>query len=553
MANTQAAQHPPRLLARVLEAQRRDGPLIAWAIAVGALAGVVGGIFRAGVDHARSAFASLGAFSQQLPLPDWLLPALAGAGVVTLSVWCVRRFAPEAGGSGVQEIEGALDGVRTLRWRRVIPVKFGAGLLALGSGLALGREGPTIQLGGALGQALCERFRLDPEKVHVLVAAGSGAGLAAAFSAPLAGMLFVIEEMRPQFHYNVISVQAVLVACAVADVMVRLILGDAVALPIAIFDAPGNAVLWSFPIFGALIGLLGYAFNTALLGGVDTAARLGERGRLLFAAGMGAAIGVLGVQLPELTGGGDRLIADMLDANLPALALLAILTARFAVTIASYSTGAPGGIFSPMLALGTCFGLCFGHFAHALAPSLVTHPHVFSVAAMGALFAATVRAPVTGIVLAVELTDNYAQLLPLILTCVPATLVAHGLGGTPIYTALLERMLARDSHSDPEPPPSSGGPGAGGGTLAPTRSALTFYTKSDCPLCDHGRAVVEALAQQFPLTVDYVNIESDPALQARFGERVPVLMQGERELGWGRLSEKALSRALETAEPGEDA
>jgi len=553
VANTRAVEKPPAVLARVLEAQRRDGPLVAWAIVVGALAGLVGGIFRVGVEQARGGFASLSALSHHLALPDWSLPALLGAGAVTLSVWCVRRFAPEAAGSGVQEIEGMLDGVRPLRWRRVLPVKFGAGLLALGSGLALGREGPTIQLGGAIGQALCERFRLDPEKIHVLVAAGSGAGLAAAFSAPLAGMLFVIEEMRPQFHYNVISVQAVLIACAVADVMVRLILGDAVALPIAVFEAPGNAALWTFPIFGALIGAVGYAFNTALLHGVDRAADLGEGARLLFAAGVGAAVGVLGVELPALTGGGDGLIGHMLANNLPALTLFAIFAARFAVTIASYSTGAPGGIFSPMLALGSCFGLCFGHFAHSLVPALIPHPQVFAVAAMGALFAATVRAPITGIVLAVELTDNYAQLLPLILTCVPATLVAHGLGGTPIYTALLERMLAREPQAGLEPPPRSSSPGASAAAAPGTEGTLFFYTKSECPLCDHGRAVAERIAQRFSLPIVQVDIESDPALRARFGERVPVLTLNERELGWGRLSERALAHALQSRDPSGEA
>lgn len=550
VTSTRAAENPPALLTRILEAQRRDAPLVAWAVVVGALAGGVGGAFRASVRAAREGLVEVASFADGLPLPSWVLAALLGAAAVTLAVWCVRRFAPEAGGSGVQEIEGVLDGVRTLRWRRVLPVKFGAGVLALGSGLALGREGPTIQLGGALGQAICERFRLDPEKLHVLVAAGSGAGLAAAFSAPLAGMLFVIEEMRPQFHYNVVSVQAVLIACAVSDVVVRLMLGDGVALPIAVFASPENAALWTFPVFGVLIGAVGYLFNTSLLQGVDRTARFGERARLLFAGSMGAALGILSVQIPNLAGGGDAMIGRMMAGNLPALMLLALFAARFAITIASYSTGAPGGIFSPMLALGTCFGLCFGHFAHELLPALIPHPEVFAVAAMGALFSATVRAPVTGIVLAVELTGSYEQLLPLILTCVPATLVAHGLGGTPIYTALLERMLARETHTPQDPPPGSGDPAAGDAATPQLRGTLLFYTKADCPLCDHGRAVAQRIARRFSLEIAQIDIEGDPELQARHAERVPVLTLDERELGWGRLSEGALTRALDSMGSG---
>jgi len=546
VTSTRAAENPPALLTRILEAQRRDAPLVAWAVLVGALAGGVGGAFRACVRAAREGIVQVSSLADGLSVPSWVLAALLGAAAVTLAVWCVRRFAPEAGGSGVQEIEGALDGVRTLRWRRVLPVKFGAGVLALGSGLALGREGPTIQLGGALGQAISERFRLDPEKLHVLVAAGSGAGLAAAFSAPLAGMLFVIEEMRPQFHYNVVSVQAVLIACAVSDVVVRLILGDGVALPIAVFASPENAALWTFPVFGVLIGAVGYLFNTSLLQGVDRTAQFGERARLVFAGSMGAALGILSVQIPNLAGGGDAVIGEMMVGNLPVLTLLAIFAARFVITIASYSTGAPGGIFSPMLALGTCFGLCFGHFAHELLPALIPHPEVFAVAAMGALFSATVRAPVTGIVLAVELTGSYDQLLPLILTCVPATLVAHGLGGTPIYTALLERMLARETHTAQQPPPGSGDPAAGDPPTPEIRGTLFFYTKADCPLCDHGRAVAEKIARRFSLGITQIDIEGDPKLQARHAKRVPVLTLDERELGWGRLSEGAITHVLDS-------
>jgi len=126
--------------------------------------------------------------------------SIVSAGVlVSISLILVRRFAPEAGGSGIQEIEGALDGVRPLRWARVLCVKFGAGLLSLGSGMVMGREGPTVQMAGALGEMLRERFRLSADHGRILVAAGAGAGLTAAFNAPLAGMLFVIEEMRPHF------------------------------------------------------------------------------------------------------------------------------------------------------------------------------------------------------------------------------------------------------------------------------------------------------------------------------------------------------------------
>ena len=291
MANNAENSPNTRMLKRFLEAQGRDAPLMFWALIVGAAAGLVGAVFRAsveGVGGLRAHFDSGGlGFG---PLSPWQA-AIPSALAVMGAVWLVRRFAPEAGGSGVQEVEGALDGLRPMRWHRVLPVKFVAGILSIGSGLLMGREGPTIQMGAALGQMFAATFRLRPEHVHVLLAAGGGAGLTAAFNAPLAGMLFVIEEMRPQFHYNAISVQAVLIACATSDIVVRGILGGRVVLPMPTLEAPPIEALWIFPIFGALIGLIGYAFNAFLIRAVDRMARTREVQRLLLAGAVGGVVG----------------------------------------------------------------------------------------------------------------------------------------------------------------------------------------------------------------------------------------------------------------------
>ena len=179
--------------------------------------------------------------------------------------------------------------------------------------MVLGREGPTIQMGGALGRMVADKLRLSTEHAHVLLAAGSGAGLTAAFNAPLAGMLFVIEEMRPQFHYNVISVQAVLVACAVSDLAVRLVLGDALVIPMLSFATPPVSALWIFPIFGALVGLVGFVFNHALIRMVDRTARLGERARIGLAAVVGGLVGWLALELPEAVGGGEAEVSFRVD------------------------------------------------------------------------------------------------------------------------------------------------------------------------------------------------------------------------------------------------
>jgi len=429
---------------RFIEAQRRSGPILGWSLLVGCGAGLVGGLFRIAVEGVHEGLGLLGGSLDAAGLPGWLFPLASSALLVGLAVWLVRRFAPEAAGSGVQEVEGSLDGsLPPIRWQRVLPVKFVGGVLSLGAGMLLGREGPTIQLGGALGRMLSDLSRRSQDETHVLVAAGAGAGLAAAFNAPLAGMLFVIEEMRPQFHYDVISVQCVLTACAAADLVVRLLLGGAPVISMAAVAVPPASAMWTFLLLGALFGIFGFVFNASLLFLVDRFQRIPSHRRWLGGAAVGAAVGLLAAQSTNVVGGGYRAIADALGGHIASETLLGLCIVRFALTLVCFASGPPGGIFAPMLALGTLLGLWVGELGQAALPFLTPAAPLFVAAGMGALFSATVRAPLTGIVLVVELTGNLGQVLPITIACIASTVVAHSLGGRPIYTALLERSLAR--------------------------------------------------------------------------------------------------------------
>lgn len=367
---------------------------------------------------------------------------LLSAVMLFLALLLVRRVAPETGGSGVQEIEGALDGERRpVRWKRVLPVKFFAGLLSLGSGLVLGREGPTIQMGGNLGKMISDFFKVGKGDTHTLIAAGAGGGLAAAFNAPLAGILFVFEEMRPEFKYNFLSVQAVIVACASADIVLRIFLGQQPDIQMSMIPAPPLQSLWLFLIFGFLFGIFGFVFNKLLVGTLNFFSNLS--GWLFTLTGLivGGLIGALVWLFPDTIGGGYQVIPRALSGSIPVMILLLLFFVRFGTTMLSYGSGATGGIFAPMLALGTLFGMWFGHMSHLWLPDLVTRPEIFAVVGMAALFCATVRAPLTGIVLTIEMTGNYWIILPLIITCMTASIIAHGLGGEPIYTVLLKRTL----------------------------------------------------------------------------------------------------------------
>ncbi|WP_242513317.1 H(+)/Cl(-) exchange transporter ClcA [Halochromatium salexigens] len=416
---------------------------------VGACAGLIGGAFHALLDQAAASRGSLHALLSAAPVPGWLLLMVLGALLLVTALWLVRRFAPETAGSGVQEVEAILAGERTLRWQRVLPVKFVAGTLAVGSGLVLGREGPTIHMGAALGQLASARLRphpatnpgpnpsANPGAKRALIAAGAAAGLATAFNAPLASIVFVTEELREHFEYRFATIQSVILACCAAVIVSGWMLGQGPTMPM---PSVGVAPLEALPLFvllGLLIGALGVLFNRLLLGSVAAYRALGPAAIYVVTAMTGLLLGALIWFVPDTVGGGETLVEDLLHGQPALFFLLALLAVRLLTTVGSYGLGLPGGIFAPMLALGTLCGAAFAHLVSRVIPALAQAPEVFAVAAMGALFAATVRAPLTGIILVIELTGAQALALPIILTCLAATFTAEGMGGRPIYSSLL--------------------------------------------------------------------------------------------------------------------
>jgi chloride channel protein, CIC family len=431
-----------RIALRFLASEKKFSPILFWSLLVGALTGLVGAVFQlsiAKVEDLRGFLIGILPHDPALPL---IISVLFSAVLVFVAFLLVRRIAPEASGSGVHEIEGALDDVRPIRWKNVLPVKFLGGLLSLAGGMVLGREGPTIQMGGNIGKMIADFFKVDKDDVHALIAAGAGGGLTAAFNAPLAGILFVFEEMRPEFKYNFLSVQSVIIASVASDIALRSVMGQSPDIQMRTLLTPSLTSLWLFLIFGFLFGIFGVIFNFLLVRTLDFFNNL--KGSMFTYTGLyvGAFIGLLVWLYPDLVGGGYTVIPRALSGSIPVTMLLLLFFARFGTTMVSYGSGAPGGIFAPMLALGTLFGMWYGNIAHSYVPDLVVRPELFAVAGMAALFCATVRAPLTGIALTIEMTGNYYMILPLILTCLTATLVAEGFGGKPVYTVLLKRTLS---------------------------------------------------------------------------------------------------------------
>ncbi|HXA13514.1 MAG TPA: H(+)/Cl(-) exchange transporter ClcA [Opitutaceae bacterium] len=423
------------------EVKRRH--ILPKALLVGLVAGLLASAFRELLQWAE--FTRI-AWLQKLPPLDGLAFALVlGAVGGGLGLWLVRRFAPEAAGSGIPHLKSVVLGENTLNWRRLLPVKFFAGLASIGSGLALGREGPTIQMGGATGLMVSDwlHVKTGEGERKALISAGAGAGLAAAFNAPLAGMIFVLEELQGSFT-PVVFVAAFL-ASVVADVVCRVLTGETPVFSLHELPAPTLRALPVALILGVACGLGGVLFNRCLLRSLDLFDRLKKWPPFAVGAMAGIGGGLASWFYPGIAGSGAGLAEGALTGGIAVKWLLLLIAARFFLTMWSYGSGAAGGIFAPLLVIGALGGLAVGHLAHGVVPAWAEHPEVFAVIGMGGLLTSIVRAPLTGIVLMIELTGKYDFMLPLLACCLVAYGVAEGLGDAPIYEALRERADARKS------------------------------------------------------------------------------------------------------------
>jgi CIC family chloride channel protein len=415
--------------------------VLAWSALLGILIGLVSAVFRTLVNQAIASRESLYLLLKGYPLAGWLIPSLLSGLMVQGSFWLMRRYALDANGSGIPQIEGALEKSLELNWKRVLPVKFFGGILSLGSGMVVGFEGPTIQIGGSIGQMIASFFKASWEQNKILIAAGAGAGVAAAFNAPLAGILLVTEEMRPSFKNWSTALHALMIACGFATITARIIYGQDAFLKITIFERVPLGSLWMFSILGIALGIIGYFFNSCLFWTLEWFGKQTGPAFKLRGLWVGCIIGLISLFYPVLTGGGEEAIIFAFNNRFTSWILLLICLARFVLVMFCYGSGAIGGIFAPMLAIASIFSLSLAKEFHHWFPFLLPYPAAFAVAGMGALVAATVRAPLTAMILTMELTDNYFLVLPLLITCTFSSMTAHLLGSPPIYSVLLKRTL----------------------------------------------------------------------------------------------------------------
>lgn len=414
--------------------------------AEGALVGIVSGIIISFFRWALEA----GTYMREYMYEEVLIPGGAAESLLwfvlllaaAYMLWQFSRYEPNAGGSGIPQVKGVILGVMRLRWLRILWVKLIGGIVGIGLGLSLGREGPSIQIGAVTAQGISRilgRFRIEE---RYLLTAGASAGLAAAFNAPLAGVMFALEELHRNFSGVVLA--PAMAAALMATMVSRFVFGRAPIFEFGTVPVLPLQYIWIAVVVGIAAGGAGIVFNKGLLN-ISRFYNLfcfrGGYGRFAFAL---AAAGILGYVFPQVLGGGNELINSLHTLPLSLRLFAALLIGKFIFTLISYGCGAPGGFFLPMLVLGALTGSVVGI---ALIQMGIISPEYLSnivILSMAAFFSASVQSPVTGTILIMEMTASYEHLLVLCTASLVALVVAQMCGGQPIYEALLQRILAAD-------------------------------------------------------------------------------------------------------------
>jgi CIC family chloride channel protein len=415
-------------------------------LVTGLLIGGVGGAFRLLLIKADDLRIQLVLWAHRWPYAGWLVPMAVGLMGAALARWLVVRFAPTAGGSGVQRVEAVFRGEAKPSPHGIVLVKFFGGLLAIGSGLALGREGPTVQMGASLSSIMSRVLIKHDEDAKVVMAAGAGAGLGVAFNAPIGGSVFVFEELASAFTPWLLTGTLAAATCAVWTM--RLFLGNHLDFVVSQVSLTAAWKVWPFLILGGMLGAVGALYNSTVIGLLRACDRLFQVSTLLRAAVIGATIGLTAWFAPAMVGGGDNLTQGVLSGHYGLTALAGIFVLRFFVGPWSYAAGAPGGLFAPMLLLGASFGALSGEVLNHFIPSLGITPVACAVVGMATLFTACVRAPLTGIVLTVEMTGRGDLTLALLGASLVAMVVTTLLGSEPIYETLKRRMIEQQALED---------------------------------------------------------------------------------------------------------
>jgi CIC family chloride channel protein len=365
--------------------------------------------------------------------PGWRRVLMPVAGSLAMG-YLLYRYFPDARGSGVPQTKAALfarDGYISLR---TVLGKFGCTAATLASGIPLGREGPSVQVGAGIASLLGRSLGLRPEKVKALIPVGAAAAIAAAFNTPMAAVLFALEEVVGDLHAPVLG--SVVLASATSWAVLRLLLGNNPLFHVPQYEMIHPLELGIYAVLGVAGGFLSVAFTKLLLAMRKRFLLLPRSTRWWHPVVGGLTVGIMGWFVPQVLGVGYSYVGDALNSTM-ALKLMLLLVALklFAIT-ASYASGNAGGIFGPSLFLGAMLGGSIGTVAHRLLPGYTAAPGAYALVGMGALFAGIVRAPMTSVLMIFEMTRDYAVIVPLMVANLASLFISKRYQAEPIYEAL---------------------------------------------------------------------------------------------------------------------
>ncbi|MBL7008290.1 MAG: chloride channel protein [Planctomycetes bacterium] len=367
-------------------------------------------------------------------LPWWWVVAAPALGGLAVG-WIVDTFAKEARGHGVPEVMEAVA-LRHGRIRpRVVAAKTLASGICIASGGSVGREGPIVQIGSAIGSTVGQFLKVSPRRLRTLVGCGAAAGIAATFNAPVAGALFAVEVILGDF--GVPQFSPIVIASVVATVVSRQHLGDLPAFEIPHYSMEHPGELAAYAVLGLLAGLLAILFTRSLHTSEELFERLPLPAPLKAMAG-GAAVGAIALLAPQVLGVGYEAMNQALTQAPGAWLLVGLLFAKVLAVSLTIGSGGSGGVFAPSLFLGASLGGAVGAVVQVWFPGAAP-PGAYALVGMGAVVAAATHAPITAIMILFELTTDYKIILPLMISCIIGTLVMTRLHGDSIYTIKLRR------------------------------------------------------------------------------------------------------------------
>jgi CIC family chloride channel protein len=406
---------------------RENQLFLALTVVIGIIAGLTAVLFSLSIDAMRHLL-----FGTH---PVWWRLALVPAAVSVVTGILLAKVFPDARGSGIPQTETAFHLHSGIVRPRVAFGKFLTGVLCVGSGHSMGREGPSVQIGSALASWAGQWLHLPRERIRDLIPVGASAALAAAFNTPVAAVLFSLEEIIADMNAPLLGST---VAASVAAVVVeRAILGNEPLFHVPQYRLMHPGELVAYLALGVIGGVASVAFCKTLLWARQRFIDMPARTRIWQPAMGGIVIGLTLLAVPEVAGVGYEYVDQALNGGMVIRVMLLLCVAKMAATIVSYASGNAGGIFAPTLYFGAMLGGVVGLVARHVAPFPVAAPGAYALVGMGALFAGIIRAPLTSVFMIFEITQDYQILVPLMVANMLSLWISRRYQREPIYHALL--------------------------------------------------------------------------------------------------------------------